>query len=58
MITCKKGNEAMVKYLVELGAYVNQESRVHYDIKTPISEACKKGNLKIIQYLIDKAEFF
>ena len=48
-ISCEKGNEAIVKYLVEKGIYVNKENNWG---QTPLFISYKNGNKAIAKYLI------
>jgi len=46
---CKLRNEAMVNYLIEHGANLNEN--IYHD-KTPIYDACLSGNENLVRYLI------
>ena len=46
---CSKGDEAMVKYLVERGADINRKDSSG---KTPLYFAYSSGNKAVINYLI------
>jgi len=47
---CSNGNEAIVKYLVQHGADVNQNSK----FSTPLVAACKNDNKDLVKYLIEQ----
>ena len=47
---CSGGNEEVVKYLVELGADINEKARF---TGTSIFKACSSGNEALVKYLIE-----
>jgi len=57
-IACEKGNESIVKFLVERGADINAKyEHLKYrklEIITPLMYACKNGNESIVNYLIER----
>ncbi|OUM56154.1 hypothetical protein PIROE2DRAFT_49921, partial [Piromyces sp. E2] len=48
---CNNGKEAIVKYLIEHGANVNEENKYG---KTPIFDAYTSGNEAIVKYLVEQ----
>jgi len=50
-ISCKNGNEAIVKYLVKKGANIDKGNK---DDETPLFILCKNGYEAIVRYLIEK----
>eukprot|EP00833_Pecoramyces_ruminatium_P015430 jgi/Orpsp1_1/1189462/evm.model.d7180000072215.1 len=56
-MACEKGNESIVKCLVEHGADINAKYEYldyeKLEIITPLMYACKNGNVSIVNYLIE-----
>jgi len=50
-VSCRSGNENLVKYLVKLGADINKENKY---AETPLFYACKGGNEKNVEYLVEQ----
>jgi len=48
----KNGNENVVKYLIELGAIVNNKRTLYNSNGIPLFDACSNGNETIVKYLI------
>ncbi len=49
-IACERGNEAIVKYLIKFGAYINTKI---CDDETPLFKACLNGNVVLVKYLVE-----
>jgi len=49
-LACNRGNEVLVKYLVELGSNINKECWNH---EISLFSAYNSGNKAIVKYLIE-----
>jgi len=47
---CRNGNENIVKYLVDHGAYINKQNEYG---ETSLHYACRNGNENIVKYLVE-----